>query len=119
MAQAAQLAAARQEGNHKASTDWDVGDTGTHFLDDAGGFVAEQHRHRAHPAAVHHRQVGVAQPGRFDAHEKLPVAGRRQVELTDGERPRFGVGAGETDLLEHSAADPHDYQPAVTGRLLP
>ena len=55
-----------------------------HLLDDAGGLVAEQHRHRAHPVAVDHRQVGVTQPGGFDADEQFALARRRQIQFADG-----------------------------------
>ena len=79
----------------------------------------KQHRHRAHPAAVDHRQIGMAEAGGLDADQEFGVAGRREFELADGEGPRFGVGPGPTDLFEHGAADPHGDQPAVTGTLLP
>ncbi len=119
VAQAGQCAAPRQKGHDDALPDGHVGDGGAGLLDDARRLVSEQHRHRAHPVAVDHRQVGMAQPCGLDADQQFGVAGRREVELADGERPRFGVRPGPSDLFEHSAADPHDHQPAVTGRLLP
>ena len=67
---------------HDPLTDREVG-LAADLLDDAGGLVAEQHRHRPHPVAVDHRQVRVAQPGGLDTHQQLVVAGRRQVEFGD------------------------------------
>jgi hypothetical protein len=61
----------------------------------------------------------MAQAGGLDAHEQFAVAGWGQLEVADRQWPGLGVRAGETDLFEYGAADPHDYQPAPTGRLLP
>ena len=88
------VAAPRQERHDDALPDRHVRHGGAGLLDDARRLVAEQHRHRAHPVAVDHRQIGVAQPGGLDADEQLGVTRRRKVELGDGERPGLGVGPG-------------------------
>ena len=113
------VAAPGEKRHHQPLSDRDVGDAGADFLDDTGRLVAEQHRHRPDPAAVDDRQVGVAHARGLDAHEKLAGAGGRQVEVLHRKRPGFGIRAGEADLFEYGAADPHGYQTAVTARLLP
>ena len=86
------MAAPRQEHQHHPLTHGQVVDALTDPLDDPGGLVAEQHRHRPHPVAVDHRQVGVADAGRLDSDHDLAASRRRQVEFGDGDRPRLRVG---------------------------
>ena len=94
---------------------------GADLLDHSGGLVSEQHRHRAHPIAVDHRQIGVTQPGGFDADQEFALTRRRQIQLADGERFRLGVGAGEPDLFEDRSTDLpfHNDQPARIARMQP
>ena len=113
--------AARQERHDDALPDRQIGTAGAHLLDHSGGLVSEQHRHRAHPIAVDHRQIGVTQPGGFDADQEFALTRRRQIQLADGQRFRLGVGAGEPDLLEDRSTDLpfHDDQPARIARMQP
>ena len=108
------LAAARQEGEHDPVADRDVADLVADGLDDAGGLVSEQHRHRTRPVAVHDRQVRVADPRRLDPDEQLGRAGIREVERADGDRQRVAVRVRPPDLLEHGARDPHATSPSRT-----
>ena len=49
--------------------------------------MAEEHRHGANARTVDHREVGVADAGRLDAHEHLTGAGIVQIELDDTHGP--------------------------------
>ena len=114
------MAASGQKRHDYALPDRHVRHGGPGLLDDARRLVAEQHRHRAHPIAVDHRQVGMAQAGGLDADQKFGVTGRCEFELADGDAAVIRrSGRGPSDLFEHGATDPHDDQPAVTGTLLP
>ena len=59
---------------HHPLADGQVADARADPLDDPGGLVAEQHRHRPHPVAVDHRQVGVADARRLDADQNFVAA---------------------------------------------
>ena len=60
VAQAGHWPAARQERHDDPLPDRQIGAALTDLLDDAGGLVTEQHRHRPHPVAVDDRQIGMA-----------------------------------------------------------
>ena len=81
------VATSGQKRHDDALPDRHVRHGGPGLLDDARCLVAEQHRHRAHPVAVDHRQIGMAEAGGLDADQKLGVAGRCKFELADGDGP--------------------------------
>src|SRR5262249_16567504 len=60
-------------------------------LHDAGALVAEHHRPRTLPLALHHVQVGAADADRDNADEHLVRPGLAQVDLAHLERPAGGV----------------------------
>ena len=88
----AAAAAARHEDEHHVIADGEVRHALAERLDDARRLVAERHRDGARPRAVDDREIGMAEPGRPDAHQNLAAAGRGEVEFDDLQRPRPGVG---------------------------
>ena len=65
--------------------------------------MAEQHRHRPHPVAVHHREIGVANAGGLDADQHLTALRTVELEIDDADRPGFGIRPWRTDPLQYRA----------------
>jgi hypothetical protein len=62
------------------------GHAGADLLDDARALVAEHHREPALDVALHHVQVGVAQPGVGVPDQDLALLGAAELELLDLQR---------------------------------
>src|SRR4029453_11046493 len=60
-----------------------AGNAGAHFLDDARRLVAEHHRQRQRPVAVHAVPVAVANAGRLDGHPGLAGPGPLLLDIDD------------------------------------
>ena len=82
-------------------------DVGADLHDAAGGFVAQQHRHRPHPVAVDDAEVRVADAGGLKPDEDFRRAGAGELQLGDADRPGLREGAGAADFLEHCTGDLH------------
>src|SRR5690606_32751422 len=93
----------------------EVVDAGADLLDDAGAFVAEDHRHRPRPGAVDHRKVGVTEAGGGDLHQYFAGAGRVELDLLDPQRPALGIGPGQPDLVQDGGSDLHGLAPSAGG----
>jgi len=93
-------AAARYEREHDVVPGPHVGDAGADGLDDPRRLVAERHRHRARPAAVDDREVGVTEAGGGDAHEQLALTRRLELELVEPERSRVDVRPWQPRLVQ-------------------
>src|SRR5690606_24087903 len=94
-------------GQHHALTGVEVLDVVAHLDDTARRLVAEEHRHRARPVAVHHGQVGVTQPGGLDLEQHLARSGRVELDLLDGERGRLVVRTIDTELTQYCSTNAH------------
>ena len=105
------MAATGHEDHDHVVADLQVGDAFAQFLDDAGGLMAQRHRHRPRAVAVDHRQVRMAQPRGDDLDQHLAGAGRRQVDRLDRQRPRCRVRRCKTHLLENGGLDLHREAP--------
>src|SRR6185503_8749754 len=79
-------AAVRAEREDDVVAGLDVRHAGADLLDDAGRLVAEHHRQRRSPVAVHDVPVAVTDPGRLDAHAGLAGPGPLLLDVHDLER---------------------------------
>jgi len=77
------VAAAWHEDHDDVIAGLQVGHVLAQRLDDAGGLVAQGHRHRAGTVAVDDGQVAMAQAGGGDPHQHLVPAWRRKVQGGD------------------------------------
>ena len=107
--------AARHEGEDDVVALAYVGHSWANRLDDPRGLVPEHHRHGTRPRAVDDGEVRVAEPGRRNPDLELAAPRRRQLELLDRQRLRFGVGPGAADLVQDAAAGDHERKSATSG----
>ena len=82
-------------------SDLDVPHSETDLDDLARGFVAQRHRDRSGPVAVHDGQVGVTEPRGFDRDEDLALARALERDLLDAERARFGIWRWRADNAQN------------------
>ena len=75
--------------------------------DDASRLVAEHHGHGSGAVAVHHRKVGMAQTGGFQAHQHLAAARRGELHFDDVQRAAGRVGRGRTNGAQDGCFDTH------------
>ena len=103
----------------------DVADAGAQLGDDAGGLVAQHHRQRQRPVAVHDVPVAHAHAGGLDLHPHLAGLGPLLLEVEDLQRlVDFGQDGGSHRLLLSSnckkmqagAAPGQPQSVGVTGR---
>ena len=107
------MAATRHEDDDDMVADLKVGHACPQFLDDAGGLMAERHRHRTGPVAVDDGQVGVAKTRRRDLDQHFVGARRRQIDLFDVQGTRVGV-RGAAPIACRTAALIFIVSPRVT-----
>ena len=101
------MAAGWHEHHHHVVARCQVGHVGADLHHHAGGFVAEHHRHGSRAVAVDDRQVRMAQPGRGNAHQHLTGTRWCQLDLANGKRHGFCVGAGNAHLFEYCSPGSH------------
>ena len=93
------MPASGEERHHDTVARHGIGHPVADFFDDAGGLVAEQHRQRAGPIAVHDAEVGGADARGLDAHQQF--AGRGPIEFTR----RCGTGGVRVRGLRTGASE--------------
>jgi hypothetical protein len=88
-------------------TDGKVVHSVAELFDNASGFMAKRHWHRARAITVDHRQVRMAEPGRFDADKNFANTRRLEIELFDFQRPRLRIWMRGAHCFENCGADFH------------
>ena len=73
----------------------------------AGALVAHDQRHRARPGAVHHAEIGMAEPAARDLDQQFAGAGWVQLDLFDADRPAFRVGSRRIGAAQHGGLHHH------------
>jgi hypothetical protein len=99
--------ASRNEREHDAIAGAQLVDAGADFFDDPCRFMSEHQRERLAQRAVDVREIGVAEPGRRDAHEHFSGLRRQQLELDDLERPASRVGPIDRCIAQHRSPRLH------------
>src|SRR5579859_2064096 len=98
------VAAARHEYHHDVVADLEVIDVTAQPLHDAGGLVAQRHRHRSRSVAVDDREVRVTETGGDDLHQNLAGAGGIQVHSLNGQGSAFRERNRRTHAAENGGA---------------
>ena len=97
----AAVPAARHEDQHHVIADRNVRNALPHGRDPTHGLVAQRHRERPDPGAVHHGEVRVAQAGIGDVDAQFTGAGLGPLQVLHHQRLRFGVaGSGRDGGIE-------------------
>ncbi len=97
-------AAAGNEHRDHPIADGEIAHARPDLLDDSRALMAECHGHGPRPRAVHHREIGVAEPCRLDAHEHLARPRLVEPQLLDLKGAGLGEGPVEPDGMQDGSA---------------